>query len=184
MRASTPFHWNVLKIAALCALLLFGVQNVQAQKGKDKISKISNQQKALNVQTYLSNIKRIHRWILKKLREARKAKGLPAAECLGEKLTATRALRFLAERSNLTLQEAIAKSEKEKVNYHYRQISQTEARVRDLEAEAKLCRSEEAFNTGPTKVTVITPPVLADDPTLPPWKEPIVFRPMNASSFY
>ncbi len=174
-------QWALIALFAFC---LGGSVSAQDSTNADT-SKMSTSQKLNGALGKVSNIKRIYNWIFAKLKQVRKEEDLTATDCLGDKLTATKALLFLTERSSVNLKEAAAKNDSEKLNFHYNEISQSEARVRDIEVEAKLCRGKGGFYDGKTKVIVTGESnISGNDPTSPPWTETVVIRKTDASRFF
>jgi len=172
----------------LFALVILFAGSVSAQKAKvdSSASKLSSQSKLANGVAFLKNIRRIHKAILPKLKKARADNDLPAVECYGEKLTNIRALWFTAEKAFAQLQEAIAKNEGEKANFHYTTVAQSEAQCRNIELKAKTCKGIGGVYSGKTKVILTgVDPRSKGDPTLPPWTAPIIAdRPTGGSTIF
>lgn len=169
-------------------MLVTGAVTAQGQSNTDykKLAKsLTMQQKASQAEGLLKSIKKVHSEILAKLQKARANQDIVAVDCLGGKLTSAKALLFLAERDGYQLREAVVKKNEESVNHLFAKIAETEGRVRDLGVESDQCWGKQGVYTGKTDIRVTTPTDLVKgDPTLPSWKEPVVYRPSNASGFF
>lgn len=122
--------------------------------------------------------------VFDRLQEAKKAEDLPAVDCLNENLTAIKALLLLAERGKVNMKES--KGDAERMRLLYARIAQADARVAELEVRARLCRGRAGTYTGDTTVIISPDPSKEGgfDPTVAPWREPILIRRIDASRFY
>lgn len=163
----------------LCLSLLLGGA-VSAQK-----SNLSTSDKIKEANKNVALVRRIHTFIGKKLEDARRKNDLPATDCLRDKSISISALRKLTESAAVSLQDNVTKNDGEAINSNYEKINQYVKQAQDLETEAKLCKGKDGVYRGKTKVTISGDTTRGgDDPTLPPWSEPVVIRNTSQSTFY
>jgi hypothetical protein len=176
-------------LAVLFAFVASGTVSAQGTGSSDKTqqvaSSMSPKQIASGASRLLQSIKNVHSEILDKLKKAKTKQDLVAVDCLGNKITNTKALQLLAEKDNLSLREAVANGKKGKYVTLYVRISQTEGRARDEGAKASQCWGIKGIYAGQTLIRVDIPDSLKKgDPTQTPFKEGVVYRPSNASGFF
>ncbi len=183
-------RWTGMLISGLCALLFVPMQ-AQAEKGKKSQSwavramKLSTKQKLKLVGKVVLEARQIHNKMIEKLKEARDKKDLLAVDCLGEKFSRAQALMFLMENKRSEFLKSTAQSKTEQANTYFTQLMQAHGNLKNVDVEASQCRGKAGTYSGKTRVDFEIPPkITSRDPTLPPWKEPIIYRPSNASNPY
>lgn len=160
-------------------------ENKPEESWKVKASKMSTQDKLKNVGDVVTKARAIHNNLVEKLKTARNKKDLISLDCLGEKFSRAQALMFLMEKERSDYLKATAEGKSESADDHFVRLMQSFGGLQDIQVEADQCGGKAGIYTGKTRVDFDIPPRLTTtDPTLPPWKEPIVYRPANASNPY
>ena len=175
-RENTKKLWRFTKKWVVLLIFIGYGGSVFAQKlaPKKTTAQLSPKVQLSKGQVFLTKIRRMHKILLKRLKKARTNQDLPATECFGEKLTNARALWFTAEKSYAKMQEAIAKADREQASFHYVTITQAEHKVRELELHSRSCRVVNGYVSGNGRKIRWTGPKIKGDPTIPPWKQPII----------
>lgn len=177
---------------ATLSLLVLGASSAFAQNNKKqtqswevRAAKMNTKQKLNLVGKVVKEARAIHNDLVDKLKNARGKKDLVSVDCLGEKFSRVQALMFLMEQKRSNYLKAVANNKNDEANSFFANLMQSHAQLKNLGVEASQCRGKTGTYTGNTRVDFIVPPkISATDPTLPPWKEPIVYRPANASNPY
>ncbi|RME28597.1 MAG: hypothetical protein D6806_02655 [Deltaproteobacteria bacterium] len=146
---------------------------------------LSDSQKLERASSYLAEMKQVLSHVLKLLKEARDEKDIIKINCINEKLTTIKGLIRISEQADMTLQEAVAKGERESAEHEFHKIAISHQKVRNLRAEAEQCVGELAFAVGKTtvEVEVDKDQVPEKDPTEVPLPETPVIRPPAASPY-
>lgn len=159
--------------------------NKPEESWKVKASKMTTQQKLKNVGDIVTKARNIHNGLVEKLKSARSKKDLISLDCLGEKFSRAQALMFLMEKERSEYLKTVAEGKSDRADDHFVRLMQSFGGLQDIEVEAGQCGGKAGTYTGRTRVDFEVPPRLStSDPTLPPWKEPIIYRPTNASNPY
>ncbi len=185
-----------IAVVFLGVLLVFPLGNttsIAQKKGKDKGDKgaisINLSEKIKNSQSMIKEMHSIYRAVMKRLQEAKRRQDLVALDCLREKLLRIKALLFTAEkaRAQLMLQGA-GKSREDliRIDTSYSTIVRSHRKVKDLKIESEQCRGRAGIYEGEgTQIEFETPPhVTSTDPTVVPWREPVLYRPIDASYWW
>lgn len=181
--ARRPWVWLIL-----LAFLASGSVSAQDSKKTDTdwagvAKNMSPKQRIQRSEKLVQNIKKIHRTLAAKAASAESKNDIVAKDCLTSKMTSVRALLLIAEKNSHKLREVATKSGPSSESFA--NIAQAEGKVRDLQAEAGQCWGKQGIYTGETNIRVSQPPsISSSDPTIPAWKEPVVYRPHNASHFF
>jgi len=151
----------------------------------EKASGLSDSEKQEKASQYTSEMKGVLTQVLALLKEAREDKDVIKVNCVNEKLTKIKGLIRIAEQADITLQEAIAKGERDAATHEFHKISISHQKVRILKTEAEQCIGELAFAVGKTSVEVEVDKetVPDDDPTDVELPDTPVFRPPAASPY-
>lgn len=182
--------WSVLVLSTILISTTFAFAQTNTKKKttanlKSKVAKMSDKAKLKDLGAKVTSFRTIHNQIIDRLREAREREDLLAVDCLQDKLLRIRALMLLAESSRSNFLEHLSKKNAGKANQEYIKILQAHGKVKDLEVEASQCRGRTGVFDGKTKVEFEIPPkITKGSPTVAPWKEPIIYRPADASRFY
>ncbi|MBX5483855.1 MAG: hypothetical protein IRZ16_18695, partial [Myxococcaceae bacterium] len=138
----------------------FDVGTVQNVPDSEKVSRSSES---------LSRMRNVLKEVLAKLEEARNTKDVVKLNCVNEKLTQIKGLLRISEQADVTMQEAIARSEKQSADHEFTKVMIARQKVEQLRAEAEECIGQLAFRTDENQtVEVEEPEGLPDDPTHPP----------------
>jgi hypothetical protein len=120
--------------------------------------------------------------VFTKMREARDRNDVVKAACVNESLTQMKALLRIAEQSDVSMQDAIAKRNNSLAEDEYLKLTIAPRKVDELRAKAEECMGQLAFQTVGLLVEVEEPGNLPhDDLTNPPPPPPVVNRPPPAS---
>ncbi|MBI5527407.1 MAG: hypothetical protein HY897_13825 [Deltaproteobacteria bacterium] len=106
--------------------------------------------------------------ILGLLDEARKEKDVVKADCVSEKLAASKELVLITGRAEIALRENLGKKEMASARHEYEKIDIARGRLKALALEAQACVG--VTYTGETKLEVEEPKDLPEPPT--PGKSP------------
>ena len=151
----------------------------------ERASGLSDAEKQEKASQYTSEMKGVLTQVLSLLKEAREDKDVIKVNCVNEKLTKIKGLIRIAEQADITLQEAIAKGERDAATHEFHKISISHQKVKILKTEAEQCIGELAFAVGKTSVEVEVDKetVPEDDPTDVQLPDTPVFRPPAASPY-
>ncbi len=151
----------------------------------EKASGLSDSEKQEKASQYTSEMRGVLTQVLGLLKEAREDKDVIKVNCVNEKLTKIKGLIRIAEQADITLQEAIAKGERDASTHEYHKITISHQKVKILRTEAEQCIGELAFAVGKTtvEVEVDKDTVPEDDPTDVALPDTPVFRPPAASPY-
>jgi hypothetical protein len=119
-----------------------------------KASELSDSDKIDTASTYLGEMKNVLGAVLDLLKDAREEKDVIKLNCINEKLTSVKGLIRISEQADITLQEAVAKGEKDTATHEFHKISISHQKIRILRTEAEQCVGELAFAVGKTTVEV------------------------------
>ncbi|MGA9520349.1 MAG: hypothetical protein WBV82_02730 [Myxococcaceae bacterium] len=119
---------------------------------------------------------------LGKLEEARNTRDVVKLNCVNEKLTQIKGLLRISEQADVSMQEALARSETTTADHEFTKVMIARQKVNQLRGEAEECIGQLAFQTDQNvQVEVEVPDDLPEDPTNPAPPPPIVSRPPPAS---
>ncbi len=173
---------------------LFAAGPTQAQNKKKednneswdvRATKMSTKDKLSLVGKVVKEARTIHNELVEKLKNARNKKDLVSVDCLGEKFSRVQALMFLMEQKRSNFLKAVANNKTTEGNSYFANLMQSHGQLKNLGVAASQCRGRTGTYTGNTVVDFDVPPrISSTDPTLPPWKEPVIYRPANASNPY
>ncbi len=151
----------------------------------ERAAGISDSEKIELATTYLAEMKSVLGTVLELLKTAREEKDIIKINCVNEKLTNIKGLLRISEQADITLQEAVAKGEKDAATHEFHKISISHQKIRVLKTEAEQCVGELAFAVGKTTVEVEVDEDLVpeDDPTEVDLPETPVVRPPAASPY-
>jgi hypothetical protein len=150
-----------------------------------KASKLSDSDKIDTASTYLGEMKDVLSAVLDLLKEAREEKDVIKLNCINEKLTSVKGLIRISEQADITLQEAVAKGEKDTATHEFHKIAISHQKIKILKTEAEQCVGELAFAVGKTTVEVEVDKdmVPEQDPTKVELPETDIIRPPAASPY-
>ncbi len=150
-----------------------------------KAASLSGAEKQDRARSYLDEMRDVLGHVLKLLKEAREEKDVIKVNCVNEKLTSIKGLIRISEQAGMTLQEALAKGEKDTASHEFHKISISHQKIRVLRSEAEQCVGELAFAVGKTtvEVEVDKDQVPEQDPTDVKLPETPVIRPPAASPY-
>lgn len=155
----------------------------KAPRSAIKGEALSNKEKLSRSQEHLGTMRMTLKAILSKLEEARTSKDVVRVNCVNEKLTNIKGLLRISEQADVSLQEAVAKSEEQAAEHEFSKITIARQKVDQLRAEAEQCVGQLAFEAGATKVTVEESKDLPNgDPTQAAPLPPVTTRPAPASA--
>jgi hypothetical protein len=147
--------------------------------------KLSDKEKVDRSSSELQKMRETLKVVLGKLEEARNAKDVVRLNCVNEKLTQIKGFIRIAEQSDVSLQEAVAKQESGSADHEFTKIEIATQRVRQLRADAEACIGQLAYagSQGGTTVDVTYPQDLpsSDQTAASPPSPPVVVAPPNAS---
>ena len=151
----------------------FDVANVQNVPDGEKVRRSSEA---------LTRMRDVLKEVLVKLEEARNTKDVVKLNCVNEKLTQIKGLLRISEQADVSMQESIAKAEKQSAEHEFTKVMIARQKVEQLRAEAEECIGQLAFRTDENQtVEVEEPEGLPDDPTNPPPPPSIKTQPPPAS---
>jgi hypothetical protein len=128
--------------------------------------------------------------VFAKLKEARDHNDVVKAACVNESLTQIKALLRIAEQSDVSMQDAIAKRNNSLAEDEYLKLNIAPRKVDELRSKAEECMGQLAFQTVGLSVEVEEPKNLPGDdlanppppaPVLAPPPPPVLPRPPPAS---
>lgn len=178
-----------VSIALGVALVAAGVhaqgKDTKGSEDYDKASKLSDQRKLGLATTYLSEMKGVLSNVLGILKSARDEKDVIKVNCVNERLTSIKGLIRISEQADITLQESVAKGEKDTATHEFHKISISHQKIKILKTEAEQCVGELAFAVGKTTVEVEVDDNLVpdQDPTQVDLPDTPVVRPPAASPY-
>lgn len=151
----------------------------------DKATQISDSEKIQRANSFLAEMKQTLGHVLKLLKDAREEKDIIKINCINEKLTTIKGLIRISEQADMTLQEAVAKGERDSAAHEFHKISISHQKIRVLRSEAEQCVGELAFAVGKTSVEVEVDKdkVPEEDPTEVELPETPIVRPPAASPY-
>jgi hypothetical protein len=151
----------------------------------EKASRLPDSEKLERASSYTGEMKEVLTHVLRMLTDARDEKDVIKVNCVNEKLTSIKGLIRIAEQADITLQEAVAKGERDAATHEFHKISISHQKVKMLKTEAEQCVGELAFAVGKTtvEVEVDKDQVPEDDPTQVALPETPVVRPPAASPY-
>jgi hypothetical protein len=151
----------------------------------EKATQLSDQEKLERASSYVGEMKEVLGHVLKLLTEARGEKDVIKVNCVNEKLTNIKGLIRISEQADMTLQEALAKGEKDTAAHEFHKISISHQKIKILRTEAEQCVGELAFAVDKTtvEVEVDKDAVPEDDPTRVELPETDIIRPPAASPY-
>lgn len=160
-------------------------QPVTASSDFSKAASLSSAEKQDRARSYLDEMREVLGHVLKLLKEAREEKDVIKVNCVNEKLTSIKGLIRISEQAEMTLQEALAKGEKDTATHEFHKISISHQKIKVLRSEAEQCVGELAFAVGKTTVEVEVDKnkVPEQDPTNVNLPETPVIRPPAASPY-
>ena len=150
-----------------------------------KASKLSDSDKIDTASTYLGEMKDVLSAVLDLLKDAREEKDVIKLNCINEKLTSIKGLIRISEQADITLQEAVAKGERDTATHEFHKIAISHQKIKILKTEAEQCVGELAFAVGKTTVEVeVDKDVVPEqDPTKVELPETEITRPPAASPY-
>lgn len=151
----------------------------------EKATKLSDSEKLELASGFLGEMKRVLTGVLALLKDARAEKDVIKVNCVNEKLTSIKGLLRISEQADITLQEAVAKGERDTAIHEFHKISISHQKIKVLKTEAEQCVGELAFAVGKTTVEVEVDGDLvpALDPTNIDLPDTPVIRPPAASPY-
>ncbi len=151
----------------------------------EKAAELSDSEKLDRATGYLGEMKGVLGHVLRLLKDAREEKDVIKVNCVNEKLTNIKGLIRISEQAEMTLQEALAKGEKDTATHEFHKISISHQKIKILRTEAEQCVGELAFAVGKTtvEVEVDKDQVPEDDPTTIELPETNIIRPPAASPY-
>ncbi len=151
----------------------------------EQAAELGDQQKLELASQYLADMKSVLRSTLGLLKTAREEKDVIKVNCVNEKLTNIKGLLRISEQADITLQEAVAKGERDTATHEFHKIAISHQKIKVLKTEAEQCVGELAFAVGKTTVEVeVNEDVVPEqDPTQVELPETPVVRPPAASPY-
>lgn len=151
----------------------------------EKAAELSDSEKLDLAIGYLAEMKGVLGHVLRLLTDAREEKDVIKVNCVNEKLTNIKGLIRISEQAEMTLQEALAKGEKDTATHEFHKISISHQKIKILRTEAEQCVGELAFAVGKTtvEVEIDKDQVPEDDPTDIELPETNIIRPPAASPY-
>lgn len=151
----------------------------------EQAAELGDQQKLELASQYLADMKSVLRSTLGLLKTAREEKDVIKVNCVNEKLTNIKGLLRISEQADITLQEAVAKGERDTATHEFHKIAISHQKIKVLKTEAEQCVGELAFAVGKTTVEVEVDEDLVpeQDPTQVELPETPVVRPPAASPY-
>ncbi|MBW1806885.1 MAG: hypothetical protein JRJ19_15230 [Deltaproteobacteria bacterium] len=156
-----------------------------ASAGFEQAAELSDSEKLDRATGYLGEMKGVLGHVLRLLKDAREEKDVIKVNCVNEKLTNIKGLIRISEQAEMTLQEALAKGEKDTATHEFHKISISHQKIKILRTEAEQCVGELAFAVGKTtvEVEIDKDQVPEDDPTNVELPETNIIRPPAASPY-
>ncbi len=151
----------------------------------EQAAELGDQQKLELASQYLADMKAVLSSVLGLLKTAREEKDVIKVNCVNEKLTNIKGLLRISEQADITLQEAVAKGERDTATHEFHKIAISHQKIKVLKTEAEQCVGELAFAVGKTTVEVeVDEDVVPEqDPTQVELPETPVVRPPAASPY-
>jgi hypothetical protein len=151
----------------------------------ERAAELGDQQKLELASQYLADMKAVLSSVLGLLKTAREEKDVIKVNCVNEKLTNIKGLIRISEQADITLQEAVAKGERDTATHEFHKIAISHQKIKVLKTEAEQCVGELAFAVGKTTVEVEVDEDLVpeQDPTQVELPETPVVRPPAASPY-
>lgn len=154
----------------------------KSQSALDKAADVPDGEKVRRSSEALTRMRDVLKDVLGKLEEARNTKDVVKLNCVNEKLTQIKGLLRISEQADVTMQESIAKGEKQSGEHEFTKVMIARQKVEQLRGEAEECIGQLAFRTDENVIVEVEEPEgLPEDPTQPPPPPPVVSRPPPAS---
>jgi hypothetical protein len=178
---------TMLFLAALFAQPAWGqaTGKTRATMDFERAGQLADSEKLELATGYLGEMKGVLTGVLALLKDARAEKDVIKVNCVNEKLTNIKGLIRISEQADITLQEAIAKGERDTSTHEFHKISISHQKIKVLKTEAEQCVGELAFAVGKTTVEVEVDEdmVPSQDPTVIALPDTPVLRPPAASPY-
>jgi hypothetical protein len=97
-----------------------------------RASQLSDSEKLENASSYLGEMKEVLGAVLELLKDAREEKDVIKLNCINEKLTSIKGLIRISEQADITLQEAVAKGEKDTATHEFHKIAISHQKIKIL----------------------------------------------------
>ncbi len=154
----------------------------EAAPSREDYAQVPPEEKKRRSAEALTAMRGVLKDALGKLEEARNTRDVVKLNCVNEKLTQIKGLLRISEQADVSMQEALARSEKTTADHEFTKVMIARQKVIQLRGEAEECIGQLAFQTDQNvHVEVEVPDDLPEDPTNPSPPPPIVSRPPPAS---
>ncbi len=155
--------WLALAVAA--ALASTAAAQTTILPGAPDTSNLSMPEALERARTAIETMRATHRFAVQRLESARQQNDILDVNCVNEKLGSIKQLLKLSEQSDVDLNEAAARKDRETVDYLYTKIAIISGRVENLRTEVEGCSGEASQYTAKTVVErSIDDDIRSDDP--------------------
>ena len=162
-RGRTRRPWLALALAG--AVVSTAGAQTTVLPGAPDTSNLSLPEALERARTAIETMRATHRFAVKRLEAAREQNDILDVNCVNEKLGSIKQLLKLSEQSDVDLNEAAARKDRETVDYLYTKIAIISGRVENLRTEVEGCSGEASQYTGKTVVErSIDDDIRSDDP--------------------
>ena len=165
--------------AALAAAALAVSPGVFAQQGQSQVTvgldqgqNLSGPEQVQRAAKQIEAMKTSLRDGFSSLERARADKDIVKLNCVNEKLASMKGLLKISEQADVSLQEAVARRDKDTANHEYTKIAIAAQKVESLSIESKGCAGEATHYTGDTR-TEVTAEGNVPPPLVPPGMESV-----------
>lgn len=160
-RSTRP--WLALALAG--AVVSTAAAQTSVLPGAPDTANLSMPEALEKARTAIETMRETHRFAVKRLESARSQNDIIDVNCVNEKLGSIKQLLKLSEQSDVDLNEAAARKDRETVDYLYTKIAIISGRVENLRTEVEGCSGEASQYTGKTVVErSIDDDIRSDDP--------------------
>ena len=159
---------GLIAVGAAVAVLLTGaVADAQEQRAP-LLSEMTAQQMSASAEQQVADMNEMLKAAFKQLEDARGTQDLSRVTCISDALTPMKGLLKLAERNKIALQEAAARSDRDKAEHEAIKISIAATKLGELDAQVRSCGgpdSEGTVDGRPIIEKVLDKDLPSEDPT-------------------
>ncbi|MFN0061511.1 MAG: hypothetical protein ACKVPX_03200 [Myxococcaceae bacterium] len=172
-----------LRLILLCAACTSGLAFAQPTERLARRKVIPDNEKAAFAESAVKRMHQVLKETLSRLEEARRAKDIVKLNCVSAKLISVKGLLRVAEQANISMQEALAKNERDAAQADFDRLDIASGKVEQLQGDVQECLGQLAFQTDENlSLEVDIPPNLpVIDPTIPTVLPPPPARPPPSS---
>lgn len=149
-------------------VLLTGTALYGQEQKTQSLSEMMAQQMGENAEQQVAQMSEMLKAAFKQLEEARGTQDLSRVTCISDALTPMKGLLKLAERNKVALQEAVARTDRDKAEHEAIKISIAATKLGELDAQVRSCGgpdSEGTVDGRPIIEKVLDKDLPTEDPT-------------------